>query len=141
MTELLVAYPLFKAGTGFSNGPEIILVGQHARMQRPLPAPPGTALVDCAADQLVVKNTMAFPGLHLHHRTGDAPVSLLGFLRSQSQGFNHPVLIPLVKGHGGFPVTAEAATGACEDVGNVAGRRVFIGHDKKKRRISEESTL
>ena len=137
MTELLVTDPLFKARAGFGNGAVIIFISQHARMQRPLPASPGTALVNSATNTLIVKNTMAFPGLHLYYRTSDAPVSVPGFLRSQTQGFDHPVLIPLVKGHGGFPVTAEATAGACEDIGNVAGSRFFIGHDKKKRRFSE----
>jgi hypothetical protein len=66
--ELLVAQSFFKTRTGVGYGPVVVFVGKHARVQRPLPAPPWSALMDSATSCRIIKDAMTVTGLHLHNR-------------------------------------------------------------------------
>jgi hypothetical protein len=90
--------------------------------------------MNCAPRFRIIKDAVAITGLHLHHRTGNPPESLLSLLATQPQGVNHSFLIPFVEGNSGFPVAAESAAGALKNVGDLAGLYRIIVHGKKKRR-------
>lgn len=122
--ELLPAQFLIDARAGLADGAEIVFIAQHAGMQGPLAATPRTARMDGAAALRAVKNAVMINYFHLHHVAGHAPVLLLHLLTGQSERTNHPLLIILIKRDRGFPLTAEAAAGAGENVsqpGRVGG--------------------
>jgi len=132
--KLFVVESFFESGTGLDDGSVIVLVGEHARVERPLPATPGPSLVDGAPGLRIVEDAVSLAGLHLDHRTGHSPVTRPGFFTAQTKRLNHSLLIAFVKGDGGFPVATETATGACKYIGDLAGLSRDIVHGKKKRR-------
>jgi hypothetical protein len=105
--ELLITEFPLDAGAGLADGLEIILVGEHARMQGPLPAPPGFAFMHRAA--FVEKDTVAVHDLHLHHVAGNAQVFLPHLGKGEMQIGDQPRHIIGIKGNRGFALAAMAA--------------------------------
>ena len=88
--------------------------------------------MDGATGLWIIKNAVPVTDLHLYHRASDPPVTFLRFLSTQGKCFDHPLLVALIKGNGGFAVAAETATGTFEYIGNLERRGGVIAHSKKK---------
>lgn len=64
-------------------------------MKRPLPAPPRPPGMDEAS--IFIKDAMAVDNLHLHHRTGQPPVSGPDLVEFKIKALDHPALVILIE--------------------------------------------
>jgi hypothetical protein len=126
--KIFVAQFLIDAGTGLPDSAEIVFVGKDAWMQGPLAATPRPSFMHSATGICVEKNAVVIHDLHLNHVAGHPPVFFFHFLSSQVYLGHHSFLIVFIKGDCRPPLTAVAATGTDEDIGEWRGCRLFFFH-------------